>query len=258
MHRILRDMSRAAWLLLLFGATAMAAPRVLLPNGKTVTGTAIAADEKGQILLTTATGTLTFPPGTTISVDEPAAFKQAGQLIERKRYDEAIPLLAEVIRTYRFLVWDRRAERLLADTQFAAGQDEAAILTYERIFAYDPSVKEEHVAYNSYLVALQRSGNVEKLLPILDVAIRTGPRETAASAQLMRGKARVEAGDAELALLDFMRTADLFRDVPDTQAEAVYLTATTLNKLSDGRAQEYAKRLREEFGDSPWVAKLTF
>jgi tetratricopeptide (TPR) repeat protein len=245
-----------AGLLLLFGATAAAAPRVILPSGKTVTGTAIKADEEGQILLTTAQGILTFPAGTTIVVDEPAAFTRAREFMARKRYAEAIKLFAEVMRTHRFLVWDRRAEGLLAEAQFMAGDDEAAILTYERILAYSPALKDEPTAYNRYLTALQRSGNVAKLLPLLDVAIRTGPRETAARAQLMRGKARLAADEPDAAVLDFMRTADLFRDIAEAQAEAVFYTATTLEQLKDGRAQEYIERMGEEFSDSPFATRL--
>ncbi len=247
---------RVIVLLLLLGAVgAGAAPRVLLPSGREVEGTAVQADENGQIFLTTGQGRLTFPPGTTVITDPPPAFESAQRELAAGRHAAAASLLKGVIAEYRFLGWDRQAERLLAEALIGQGAFAEAAPLYEKVFAHTPAALNDADARIHYLEALQQTGADAKLAAELETVIRSGPRAAAARAQLMRGAARLAAGDAGAAVMDFMRTADLFRDVPVTRPEALYWTGEALAALGDARAREYYQLTVDAFGDSPFAAR---
>lgn len=234
---------------------ACAAPYVIQPNGQKIEGTRIKAGPDGQIVLTTADGQLTFPKGTKISVDEPAEYARALSLIEKRQYDEAATLLAKVVEEYRFLGWDRRARGLLATALVNKGDFKGALSVYEAMFAETPDARKEEDVQYGYLKALVAAGDREKLAPLLDEAIRTGPRRAAALAQVLRGNQRFADGQVQEALTDFLRTAAFFQDVPETQAEAIFMAGECLSKLGDARAVTYYDRVAKEFPQSAFAKR---
>lgn len=232
-----------------------AAPKVILPTGQTVEGTEITADEQGTFYLTTAQGTLTFPAGTTVVVDKPEAYERAEALLERGQPGAAIPLLAEVIKAYRFLNWDRPAERLLADAQYGSGAYEDAVMTYEAVFVHSPPVAGDSGARANYLEALLQINAIDKLRPLLSETVATGKRDVAAKALMMRGRLLQAKGETGDALFDFMCVAELFRDMPDYQPEALYRTGKLLAGLGDGRSRDYFQRVIDDFANSSYAGK---
>ena len=235
--------------------TAQSAPQVVLGSGKRIAGTGIRADEKGIIYLTTPEGVLTFPAGSTVVVDEPAAYRAAIANMQRQRYEDAVKELRTVVEEFKFLVWDKKAERLLASALAGNHDYQGAVMAYERVFNDSPEVRDDPGTWRDYLEALLSSGQYEKLKPILDKTVMKGAREVAARAQMMRGKMNMDAGKSEAALFDFMRTAELFGDVSEYQAEAYFRAGECLEKLGDQRARDYFLKVKKDFADSPFAVK---
>jgi len=243
----------AALLLSCLGAAA--APYVVLAGNKKVTGTSVKAREDGTILLTTATGVLTFPAGTELHVDEPSGYARALQLIQQGQYDTALELLRKIEGQYQFLEWDKKARVLMAGAFFKKGDYTSSVDTYAKVAVESPSALEAESARFMYMEALLKSGQSDRLLPRLSETIATAPRPIAARAQVMRGHFMLERGELEDALYDFMRTAELFKDVKEWQAEAYYMTGECLDKLGDERAGGYFATVKSDFADSPFAAK---
>lgn len=238
----------------LAGGMCLAAPYVVLPNGQKVQGSSVKVADGGQILLTTPKGVLTFPKGTSVFVDEPPAYGRAVTLMEQGQYGEAASLLEGITVEYRMLQWDKRARKLLADAYLKSDQFDKAVATYEQVFKESPDVDDGESRAN-YLKALMGSGEYDKLAPLLDKAIAESPRSVAAQAQMMRGKMRLDAGDVEGALFDFMRTAVFFRQQEAVLPEATFRTAQCLEKMGNDRAGEFYARVVSEFPDSPFAAQ---
>jgi tetratricopeptide (TPR) repeat protein len=154
----------------------------------------------------------------------------------------AAVVLEKTAQAYRFLGWDKQALGLLGRARLNLGEAEAAAAAFEKLFAISPESRDDGEVMTRYLRALFRKGDDEKLLPLLAEVIADGPRPAAAMAQMMRGKRRMAAGETRLALMDFMRTADLFRDEKEQQAEACAMTAECLEKLGEPGADEYRRR----------------
>ena len=83
--------------------------------------------------------------------------------------------------------------------------------------------------------------------------IASGSREAAARAQVVRGDMKAAGGQYEEALLDYLRTAILFRAQTAVLPEATYKTAVALKNLNDPRAAEYFQKVIDEFPKSEFA-----
>jgi tetratricopeptide (TPR) repeat protein len=249
---------RTSWtvlFLILAVSIAGAAPQVIMESGRTITGTAIRADEKGTIFLRTPEGELTFPAGTTVVVDEPAEYRAALNLLQQKQYAEAVKGFRIVMERFRFLVWDKKGEPLMAGALLGMKDYSNAVAAYEQAFAHSPQLREDPEVWSNYLESLLGAGQNDKLNPILEDTIRKSPRAVAAKAQMMRGRSNWQAGNTEAALLDFLRTAELFGDVPEFQAEAYFRAGECFEKLGDPRAKEFFGKVKKDFANSPFASE---
>lgn len=257
--RVILVMAIALGALISCGSTAVAedapTPYVIV-GGRRIPGTSVRADRQGNITLVTPTGLLTFDIGTTVVVDEPAAFPALRRQVEEGRYAEAIPGLRQVITEYRFLSWDHRARRYLARAQVGAGSHGEALATLDELFAAQPTSRNEPVVQDTYMRALRGAGDQERLLPLLDQMISKGGRQAAAVAQVMRGNIHLEQGDPRSALFDFMRTTLLFRSVREVQPEALYRTADCFTRMGyEDKADRFYKQLQEQYPESEFAAR---
>ncbi len=245
-------MTGAAWV----GAREISTPYVI-HDGRRIPGTAVRADRTGQIILTTEAGRMTFEPGTRVVVDEPTNFQELRRMIDAGRYEEAMPGLREIIEQYRFLGWDHRARRLLGLALTGSGRYTDAVASFETLFEKDPGARAEPEIQESYLLALEGAGERDKLLPMLDEVIRRGERRPAARAQMIRGNLRLEEGETEMALYDFLRTATFFRSFIELQPEALYRTADCFERLGrHEKAERFIERLKEEFPESDYAQRI--
>lgn len=247
----------AAYALLMMSvAASVAAPYVILPSGKKVTGVSVTAKDDGTILLKTETSTLTFAKGTAIvHVDKPTEYTRAVQFMQQGQYDQAIDMLRKVEKDYRFLQWDKQARAMMGGVYFKQGQFNRAVEVFDQVQQESPDALENEDVRFMYLEALLKSEAYDKVLPLLSDTIAKGTRDAAARAQMLRGDLELDRGELENALYDYMRTAEFFQDVKEWQAEATFKTAQCLEKLGDERAHEFYAKVVNDFGDSRFAAQ---
>jgi tetratricopeptide (TPR) repeat protein len=249
------------YFLILLGALAASAglaanPYIVMPDGRKVEGTEVRANREGVVYLTTSSGRLEYPKGTKVVMDQPADLARAEGLVQKKQYAEAMPLLEKAVEDSRFLGWDVKARALLASAYLGQGEAKKAVGAYESLMADFTAMKDDETVRAGYLQALASAGELEKVKPLLDEAIRKGPRGEAAMAQMLRARARGEAGDIEGALSDYMRTARFFRQFKDQAGEATLRTAEYLEKLGETeKAGVYYRQVVQDYPDSPFAAQ---
>jgi outer membrane protein assembly factor BamD (BamD/ComL family) len=229
---------------------------VINSAGGKVTGSAIQSAPDGTILLTTLNGqTLTFRRGSyrLAYADKPREMYQVEELIKKKDLVAVAEILKRVKKDYQFLGWDQRACLMLARVYLPLKQFEDAVREYEELFAAQPSLMQNLKERSNYMQALLGCGRIDEVAKMVDEDIASGSREAAARAQVVRGDMKAASGQYEEALLDYLRTAILFKAQTAVLPEATYKTAVALKNLNDPRADEYLKKVINEFPDSEYA-----
>lgn len=255
-----RTVSRLILATSLIGGLALSSlaanPYVVLPDGRKVEGTEARASREGIIYLTTAAGRVEYPKGTKVIMDQPLDLIRAGEMLQKKQYDAAIPVLEKAIEDTRYLGWDVKARKLLAFAMTGKQDWKKAIEMYESLQADFKESLDDAEVRSGYLQALAGNGDAEKLMPLLQMAIAKGSRLEAAQAQMIRGKARFADGDMEGALYDFMRTARYFREFKELAPEAAFRSAECLEKLGDQeRAAAYYSLVARDYSNSTFAVE---
>lgn len=256
MPGIIRVHSRVFAVVFFSAAIGQAAPFVISSAGTQIDGAAIRSSPDGTILLTTLNGqTLTFRPGTyrQALADKPKEMFQIEAMAKAGDLAGAAAILQRVKEQYRFLGWDQRASLMLARVELAQKNFPAAIAEYEALFAVQPQFKKIPAERANYMQALLGAGRTKETAALVDEDIASGTREAAARAQVVRGDMKAASGQYEEALLDYLRTALLFKDQTAVLPEATYKTAVVLKKLNDPRAEEYFQKVINEFPDSEFA-----
>ena len=238
-------------------ASGVQAAYVITRDGKKLEGSDIRAKSNGDIILTTSRGTTTIAKGQykKAVADKPASLDQAVTAIRDKAYDKAEKLLKDILKQYRYLDWDNKAMTLLARLYRQQGQYAEAADTYEKLFASSDEAKANSELQWEYRETLFEGKQYDKLEPILNRLVKNGPREDAAKAQIMRGDIELEKGQAESALIDYMRTVVLFKNEADLQPEALYKAAGAMEAMRDKRAQVYYEKIITDYPSSPYADK---
>jgi len=249
-------MKTIAFFLILLAEVAQAAPFVINSAGNRVNGSAIQSAADGTVLLTTLNGqTLTFRSGAyrQAFADQPKEMLQIETLVKQKNLIEVAQILRLVKEQYRFLGWDQRAGLMLARVYLPLKQFEDSAREYEELFAAHPKFKKSLKERSNYMQALLGAGRINEVAQMIDEDIASGSREAAARAQVVRGDMKAASGQYEEALLDYLRTAILFRAQTAVLPEATYKTALALKNLNDPRAAEYFQKVIDEFPKSEFA-----
>ncbi len=244
-----------AGLVLSTGLARAERPYVILLDGTRIEGTDIRARSGGEIVLTEPRGTRTFMPGQyeRAYAPRPPEFGRAQDMVQNDRYEEAIPILEEIIRELRHLEWDNRAMDLMARARMGMGEYDTAVRTYERLFQQTPRMKENPDVLWTYYRAMLGAGQLDRLETEMEEKIKEGSRADAGRAQIMRGDIKRERGLYEEAVLDYMRTVVFFKAQRDIQPEALFKTAEALERLRDDRARAMFERVVREYPDSRYA-----
>lgn len=244
--------------ILLAGVT-QAAPFVINSAGSKVVGSAIQSAPDGTILLTTLNNqTLTFRKGSyrQAFADKPKEMFQVEQMVKEKNLIAVAEILRRVKEEYPFLGWDRRASLMLARVYLPMKQFKDSAREYEELFAAQPELMKNLKERSNYMQALLGSGRIDEVAKMVDEDIASGSREAAARAQVVRGDMKAAGGQYEEALLDYLRTAILFKAQTAVLPEATYKTGVALKKMNDPRAAKYFQKVIDEFPESEY-AELT-
>ena len=254
-RRMIRVYS-CSFVVLISTFTVQGAPFVINSAGNQVNGSAITSAEDGTILLTTLNGqTLTFRKGSyrQAFADKPKEIFQVEELVKQKNLNAVVEILCRVKEDYQFLGWDQRAGRMLARIYLPLERYEDSAREYEELFAVQPKFKSVPKERANYMQALLGSGRIDEVAAMVDEDIASGSREAAARAQVVRGDMKAKSGQYEEALLDYLRTAILFRAQTALLPEATYKTAVALKQLNDPRAAHYFKKVIDEFPESEFA-----
>jgi len=252
-------MKKISLIIILLGSLAQGAPFVINSAGSRVNGSAIKSAPDGTILLTTLNGqTLTFRKGTyrQAFADKPPELERVGNLLKQNDLPAVAQILRRVKENYKFLGWDSRASLMLARVYLPLKKFEDSAREYEELFAVQPKLKQNLKERSNYMQALLGSKRIQEVATMIDEDIASGSREAAARAQIVRGDMKAAGGQHEEALLDYLRTAILFKAQTAVLPEATYKTALALKKLNDPRAAEYFQKVIDEFPKSEF-AELT-
>lgn len=250
-------LSIAVWAL---AASSIAAPYVILPDDQKREGTAIRANSKGDVILTTVQGDFTYNKGQYKSAhaDPPPELQQVPALLQAKKFDEAIKILNDVAGKMRFLGWDVAARARIARIQGdLMGKAKEAIETFESLFSDMPEARNDPETMWAYLGLLAKGDEAakKKLALSLDQLVKSPNRAAAAKAQNLRGDLKLAAGDVRGAARDYLRTVILFQGEEEALPEALFKAGEALEKMSDARAKKMYATLLERFPESDFAAK---
>lgn len=239
---------------------AQAVNKVHLTNGKTLAVTSIQWRESEQSYRVESEGAvIPIPKGQVdyLEIDKPADFDKASQMLAAKQYAAAVPILEDIVAKFKMLTWDNEARVLLGQIHLAMNDPKKAA---DVLSSYMNTMKKSDVPADVFMLywkALMGAGRSASLKKELDEVVAAGNREMVAAAMLMRGNMNREAGQKELAVLDYLRVVILFENVRSLQAEALFRAAEILEELRDPRADELKKRLVQEYKDSEYAARLS-
>lgn len=215
-------------------------------------------------------------------VEEPVAelYNRGMDLIDNKRWTEAIKAFEEVERQHPYSTWSRRSMLMTAFAQYSTNKYDEAIETAQRFIQLHPG--NEGAAYAYYLVALSyfeqimdvgrdQSTTERALRALQDVVRRYPDSDYARDAQLkvemtydqLAGK-EMEVGRFYLTREQHLAAVNRFRRVVDdpnfqrtTHApEALHrLVESYLSMGLEQEAQKAAAVLGHNFPDSEWYQK---
>ncbi len=236
--------------------SSLAAPYVILRNGTRKEGSSIRARANGDVILNTEAGQITYSKNQYIRAvaDRPPEYGQALQAAQQEDYDKAVDLLEQVVREYRNLEWDLRAQAAIAEVHMRQEEYMKAVSTFEKLFREAEDRKDGDTQW-TYYEALLNAEQFTKLKRELDDIIEDGARDQAARAQVMRGDINRKQGDLEGAAMDYLRTVILFKSQSGAQPEALFKAGKTLQDMRDPRAQKMYQTLLQNYGNSSWAER---
>lgn len=236
---------------------AIAAPFVETKDGKQITGTRLEIKADGSAALTADGVERVFKPEDYARAvgEKPAEWDNLVKLVEEKKFDAAAGGLRGIVAAYRGLDWDFQAALLLMHGYVQQGQGAKAVETLTQIQASNPRLADNPEFQRAFRRARIAAGESEKVEAELNEVIAKGSRAAAAAAQLERGDLHAMQNRPQDALLDYLRTVYLFEAQKEVQPRALLKAAQMLEKLRDQRADEFYKKLKDLYPNSPEAAQ---
>jgi tetratricopeptide (TPR) repeat protein len=191
-----------------------------------------------------------------VEAEKPPKYDQAAQMVRTGMLDAAIPVLEEMASEYFMLTpWDMMSLDLLGYVYSKKDDAQKAAATYKKLFANavpDAITPDMQRRYWGSLIAISDTGTLTKEL---NEAIAKGTRENAANAHIARADLAKKQGNKVDALLDYLRVVMLYDQVKPVQAEALYKTAQCLEEIRDPRAEDWRRKLMQDWPQSEWAQK---
>lgn len=178
-----------------------------------------------------------------LNIKKPAEIGKAAQLMQRKQYGQAIPLLKRVQTQYANLQWDEFALRGLAECYFATpGMEAEGIKMVEKAMSFGGESLSPGVV-NKYWDALIKQKQFAKLERSIEMIVATGARDVAAVAQIKRGDMLKERGQMKEAAVDgYLRTVVFYEEQKAAREEAAYKAMKVFQDMGN---QTYADKMRK-------------
>ena len=145
-----------------------------------------------------------------VIVKKPAELDSAVAAAQRGQHATAMPILEKIMADYQMLEWDIVAARWLAECYLAKNETVRAEEMCEKVVTANGGKIPAGEFFGVYVKALIANNKESKARKVLQEAISSGDRMTAAIAQLKRGDLDKKKGDLKSALVDgYLRTVIL-------------------------------------------------
>ncbi|MDD4872879.1 MAG: tetratricopeptide repeat protein [Kiritimatiellae bacterium] len=236
------------------------AAKIQTTDGRVIPATNIRFKKTTQeYIVTMANGTEIPVPKNRVKmveVDKPAQFDRAASAVSTGALDQAIPMLEEIAQGFFMLSpWEGKTLDLLGYAYGRKGDTKKAADAYKKLLANVPPVEittdMQRRVWNAFIAVNDNAS----LSQSVDAAIAKGGRENAAAAHIARADMAKVQGNKTDALLDYMRVVILYEQIKSLQPEALYKTAKCLEELRDPRAEDFRKRLLQDWPQSEWASK---
>lgn len=213
----------------------------------------------GEYIITLAAGGTEMPllkdRVKSVEADQPAQYAQAVQAVTTGNLEQAIPMLEEMaIACFMLSPWDAKIQDMLGYAYSKKGDTAKAAAAYKKLLTTAapatilPDMQKR--AWNA-LIAV----NDPFLVKSLEEAIAKGSRDNAAAAHIARADMAKAQGNKADALMDYLRVVVLYEQVKTVQPEALYKTGKCLEELRDPRAEDWLKKLKQDWPQSEWASK---
>ena len=193
-----------------------------------------------------------------IQVKKPAQIDQAVQAAMAGRSSVAIPVLKQIADDYLMLQWDVPATEWLARCYLNQKDAKSAAAACEKTLADNSKAGLDPGFAGAYWDALLGVEQFARLRRALADAIKEGPRDLAAVAQVKRGDIDKAQGNLKEALVDgYLRTIVFFEQVKRVQPEALYKAVKCFEELGQhSYAEKMRKKLLAEYPGDPYADKI--
>ena len=199
----------------------------------------------------TASAEHKFDDVESMDILKPANFDKLVEMVEKGQGASAEKGLADIVKNYKMLVWDRPAASALITVYVQTKRAQKAYELGQSLIAEDKTAAYKGAMAPSYWQALL---DLNKKLPLencLKLAVTQGDRVSSAEATLMRGDIIMHDGAASpeacrKALKDsYLRVALMYNDTPciAQRCKAMRKCAEVFEKLGDA---EKAQRMRAD------------
>ncbi len=193
-----------------------------------------------------------------ILAEPPAQLQGAMQAVQRGNYQQAIPVLTQIIEQYAMFGPDVQAGQGLMLAYLRTNRSREALQVGENLVRMNAALQRQGAFASLYWEALLEEGRSATLRTALREAIESGSREIAAVALLRRGDMEMREGRPREALIDgYLRVVLLFRDIGLAQPEALYKAMRAHEELNEVTyAERWRQRLLSNHGTSEFAQRL--
>lgn len=193
-----------------------------------------------------------------VDVPPPKELQQAIQLVQSGKPAGATAVLEKIATEYAMLQWDEPATRWLAEAHLLNNDANAAVKACERVIANRQEAAYLGEMAVTYWQALRKSGKTAKLNDYIEEAIKSGGREAAANALILRGDVLMDQRLPREALKDgYLRVIVLYESLRAVQPEALFKAAKAFEALQQiPNAEKMRTMLRTQYGSSEYARQI--
>jgi len=234
---------------------------IVLQNGSRAQGVVryLPASRSYEIQIGGATREVRSDEVAEVILDQPPAQLQAALAnVQQQRYQQAIPVLTQIVEDYAMLGPDVAAGRALMIAYLRTGRSSEALRAAENMVRRTPALEREPEFVAVYWETLLEAERISSLRTSIEEAIQSGSREMAAVGLLRRGDLEMREKRPREALVDgYLRVVLLFRDITFLQPEALFKAIQAHEELNEVTyAERWRQRLLANFATSEFAQRL--
>ncbi len=193
-----------------------------------------------------------------ILAQPPANLESALRDVQQRRYQQAIPVLSQIVEEYAMFGPDLTAGQALMTAYLRTGRSNEAMRAGEGMIRRNPQLERNAQFATVYWEALIEEERISTLRTSIREAIQSGSRDLAAAGLLRRGDLEAREGRHRESLIDgYLRVVLLFRDVGFVQPEALYKAIRAHEALNEvNYAERWRQLLLSNFATSEFAQRL--